>query len=103
MLQGNIKTFFGNFQTLCFRLSECPRSCDIMKLRTGNQLVGFQKYMLGSKTGSLMIKFFDTIIVTSDSYSYIWLNLIAEAGGYVGLFLGYSVYHVTDLIDKIMQ
>ena len=50
-----------------------------------------------------MIKFFDTIIVTSDSYSYIWLNLIAEAGGYVGLFLGYSVYHVTDLIDKVMQ
>ena len=103
MLQGNIKTFFGIFQTLCFRLSECPRSCDIMKLRTGNQLVGFQKYMLGSKTGSLWIMFFDTIIINSDSYSYIWLNLIAKAGGYVGLFLGYLAYHVTDLIDKVMQ
>ena len=43
----------------------------------------------------------EVITVTQDQYSYNWLNLVAEVGGYVGLFLGLSVYQVTDLVDKI--
>ena len=82
---------------------KCPKSCRIMKLRTGNEKTSFQKYMYGKRTASLHIKLHEIITVTEDQYSYIWLNLIAEVGGYVGLFLGFSVYQMTSLIDKLFQ
>ena len=31
------------------------------------------------------------------------MNLIAEIGGYVGLFLGWSVYQITDLLDLSIE
>ena len=46
--------------------------------------------------------FFNEYIKTTTShYSYLTLSLIAEIGGYVGLFLGVSLYQTTDIIDAI--
>ena len=36
-------------------------------------------------------------------YAYDELSLIAEIGGYVGLFLGSSVYQITDLLGWLMD
>ena len=80
-------------------LENCPKSCTIMKLRTANEKYGLQAYIKGKRTASLHIRLYETITVTEDQYIYIWLNLVAEIGGYVGLFLGYSVYQITDLIE----
>ena len=33
-------------------------------------------------------------------YVYGWLSLIAEFGGYVGLFLGWSVYQVAEIPEQ---
>ena len=52
---------------------------------------------------SIKILFNEMITVSNDQYSYIWLNLVAEVGGYVGLFLGFSVFHVTALVDMLLQ
>ena len=41
------------------------------------------------------------IKVTEAQYLYSGLSLIAEVGGYVGLFLGVSVNQVTILVDKL--
>ena len=52
---------------------------------------------------SIKIFFNEMITVSYDQYSYIWLNLVAEVGGYVGLFLGFSVFQLTDLMDVLLQ
>ena len=52
---------------------------------------------------SVQIFLNELIEVSYDQYSYIWLNLVAEVGGYVGLFLGFSVFQVTDLMDVLLQ
>ena len=49
----------------------------------------------------LQIEFEDIIKVTRDYYIYTEISLIAEIGGYVGLFLGVSVNQVTNLLDFI--
>ena len=48
------------------------------------------------------IRFEDIIRVTRDYYTYTEISLIAEIGGYVGLFLGVSVNQVTNLMDFIV-
>ena len=87
-------------------LEKCQRSCQTMKIRigsAGNINKKLQRYVNGKPSGSLHIKMHEVITVTQDQYSYNWLNLLAEVGGYVGLFLGLSVYQVTDLVDRIYQ
>ena len=49
------------------------------------------------------VSFEEVITITNDQYSYIWLNFVAEAGGYVGLFLGYSVFQASDLLDILIR
>ena len=49
----------------------------------------------------VQIEFEDIIKVTRDYYIYTEISLIAEIGGYVGLFLGVSVNQVTNLMDFI--
>ena len=49
------------------------------------------------------LRFDNFIKVTKAAYSYTELELLAEFGGYVGLFLGISVFHVSQLVDKILD
>ena len=85
------------------RFTECPKPCNTMKLLAVNEREENQSYINGLASARLFFKFSDLITVTNEYYSYIWLNLVAEAGGYVGLFLGFSVYQITDLLDKFMK
>lgn len=78
-------------------------TCHTMKLQTGNEQEELQPYMNGLASSRLEFRFFEMVTVTNEYYSYIWLNLLAEAGGYVGLFLGYSVFQVTDVLDKLIK
>ena len=56
-----------------------------------------------TRGNSVKILLHELIEVSYDQYSYIWLNLVAEVGGYVGLFLGFSVFQMTDLMDSLLQ
>ena len=77
---------------------QCPKSCTVMRLRVSNQI----GKPLQNGGNQLVIKFYETIMVTEDHYVYGWLNLVAEVGGYVGLFLGISVYQFTDLVSIVL-
>ena len=35
-------------------------------------------------------------------YAYPELSFIAEVGGYVGLFLGFSIYQITDGVNFVL-
>ena len=86
---------------------DCPKSCTVYKMRTYEEEV---MYIIDLREvefklmpiSSVSIIFHELITMSTDQYSYNWLNLVAEVGGYVGLFLGYSVFQLTDLLDKII-
>ena len=52
------------------------------------------------KAGRLELNFQKFIKVTDSFWSYSTLSLLAEVGGYVGLFLGISLNQITKFIEK---
>lgn len=53
---------------------------------------------------SMLLFNFEKFITVSTSYhSYGFLELLAEVGGYVGLCLGYSLYHFSGLFSTIVS
>ena len=77
---------------------DCPASCTVFKMQQR-----ITSYANHDQIASLSIRFPEKTTISTDQYSYTWLNLVAEVGGYVGLFLGYSVYQMTDLVDIFLQ
>ena len=91
------------FRTMAWQSSnvtkECFNPCKIFTFMTRS----FEKYKKGKTSDSTVVIYFEeNIKVTRDYYIYTKINLIAEIGGYVGLFLGVSVNQVTNLIDFIV-
>ena len=52
--------------------------------------------------GQLHFIFQKYIKVTTSYWSYSGLSLLAEVGGYVGLFLGVSVNQISDIFERIL-
>ena len=55
------------------------------------------------KTSVLKVSFKENIKVTTGYYLYSGLSLVAEVGGYVGLFLGVSVNQISNLFECILN
>ena len=53
--------------------------------------------------GKMRIISRENIKLTKATYLYSTLSLIAEIGGFVGLFLGVSIIQVNAVIDKIFD
>ena len=51
----------------------------------------------------LTLFFNQEIKVIESQFLYSELSMVAEIGGYVGLFLGFSIYQITDLMDYVFQ
>ena len=68
----------------------CPRPCQ-------QYIIGFSNKEI-SWSNSIRMEFPKYIRVSSSSYSYTLLELLAEVGGYVGLFLGVSINQISDLL-----
>ena len=56
----------------------------------------------GNRT-DFSINFYQYIKVAEASYSYTELELVAEIGGYVGLFLGVSVIDINQIFSKLLN
>ena len=52
---------------------------------------------------TLNIFFREYIRKSETIYTYTALDLFAAVGGYMGLFLGYSIFQLSDLISFIFQ
>ena len=77
--------------------SNCASSCSFVKV----------SYSLLRETNlkpkEIRCMFPESFEVHKAYYAYDELSLISEIGGYVGLFLGSSVYQITDLFDWLMD
>ena len=52
---------------------------------------------------AILLEFDKYIKVTTSTYGYTELELLAELGGYVGLFLGLSVFDLRLVFNKIFN
>ena len=78
-------------------VSNCASSCSFVKVS--------YSFLRETNLKPKQIRFLfpESIEVQSAFYVYKELSLIAEVGGYVGLFLGYSVYQITDMFDMFFS
>ena len=77
-------------------IRECPYPCESVKLSA------FSLTPRGQHTG-FKLKFDQYVKVTEAYVSYTELELLAEFGGYVGLFLGLSVFDINKIIMNIIN
>ena len=88
------------------KLINCLKPCTMFKLQEVNVRYTsspLDTEVTGLNSGTLSVSFKELITISKDQHYYTWLNFVAEFGGYVGLFLGYSVLQASDLIDKLIQ
>ena len=77
---------------------ECLNPCSIFTFSIEESAKLFKT----NNNSIIDISFEKFIKVTKEYYIYTGINLIAEIGGYVGLFLGISINQVINLIDFIV-
>ena len=75
----------------------CPKTCQFQAISFDN----FEQKNSFFLNKMLQLTFEEFIKVSVSSPSYTFLSLIAEVGGYVGLFLGVSINQTFDLLSNL--
>lgn len=88
---------YTNFWNNLFQ-TDCKKPCRLMYTRLANTKEGI--YLTSKPKGKITLFLKDTVRTTNEIFLYSVLSLIAEVGGYVGLFLGVSVNQISTLADK---
>ena len=78
-----------------FTTKDCPYPCKSTKISFSN------KKEIGNV--SLVLNFNKFISLSKARIAYGELELLAEFGGYVGLFLGISVFSISDALEKLVK
>lgn len=93
--------FYYNVYNDRFNIPTCPYPCSSLKVKFMNKADSGSSSLLLLPKGTLQ---FDKFVKVTKSYmAYTELELIAECGGYVGLFLGISVFHLREAFNMILQ
>ena len=87
-------------------ISECPYPCKFIRSWITYGLSRSSEDKLAKNPKGVVLIFDKFIKITKAQYSYRGLELVADFGGYVGLFLGFSVFgfneYFSTLLDYIM-
>ena len=78
-----------------FNINQCPYPCKSTKIYMGKGSEQIEP--------TLRFEFNRFIKITKARYVYRELEFLAEFGGYVGLFLGLSVFHLREVLQKLIQ
>ena len=77
----------------------CLKPCSFLSIKLSKS----NEKLTETNHGKLTFFFEEIIQETSSYYSYGSREFIAEIGGYVGLFIGASVYQLADLFENIIR
>ena len=77
-------------------IKECPYPCKSTKINMGSKIDFFEEPVM-------QFEFNKFIKTTKSRYAYQELELLAEFGGYVGLFLGISVFHLREVFQILIH
>ena len=81
------------------KVDDCPYPCHFLMTRLTN--MEYKEKTSQYNNNSIWLEFDKYIKVTISNYSYTGLELLAELGGYIGLFLGLSVFDLRLVFNKI--
>ena len=81
----------------------CPKSCKYQMMIFGAYKIDKSDQEETAKHSFLTIKFQRFVKLSKSRYSYTILELIAEFGGYVGLFLGLSINQLSKVFERIIE
>ena len=95
-----MEIFIKNSNNYFYYSRNCSFPCSIFTFTTLDYYDS--NNMINQSSTRVSIWFEEIIKVTRDYYTYTEISLIAEIGGYVGLFLGVSINQVTNLMDFIV-
>ena len=92
---------FRNLKILAYNdgIPECPKPCKYLMIDFGRSSTSEIEWL----SSELIIRFRKYIKVSKVSYTYQGLELFAEVGGYLGLFLGISISQLPGLIATFVQ
>ena len=90
----------GLFNTETY--GECLNPCSFFTFTLTDSFDYVSNEGFGKADTSLELNFENVIKVNKGYHAYSELSLIAEIGGYVGLFLGVSVNQITNLIEYVV-
>ena len=79
-------------------IEECEYPCKFLKIKV---IENGKVVMPGPSL--LNLRFLKYIRVTRSYRSYTPLEMFGEFGGYVGLFLGISIFHLKDLVNHVIK
>ena len=90
------KDLYDLFHHKTHQIKNCLYPCKFIK-------TGVRPTLKRSNHNTTKLNFDKFIKVTKAVYSYTELELLAEFGGYVGLFLGISVFQASHVVEKILD
>ena len=96
------KQVFQQYQTIWKAHSVCKVPCKtyyIRPMKMGESLNTHGRYKKTTKWTKMSLHLNEEVIVSEEVFLYDGLSLIAEIGGYVGLFLGVSVNQISNIVD----
>ena len=79
----------------------CLEACSYMSIKVTKAGEREEKQL--KNQGRLILSFRQKIHKTEAYYLYEGISLVADTGGFVGLFLGASVYQMADLFESFMS
>ena len=74
---------------------ECLHPCNYLTITA----IPMSMEMTKIRNGKIEFLFLQSVKKTTAYYVFGALTMVAEIGGIVGLFLGYSIYQITDIFD----
>ena len=78
-----------------YTIKQCPYPCKFTKINMGSKSKNEEPHMF--------FQFEKFIRTTKARYAYQGLEFLAEFGGYVGLFLGISVFHLREVFQTLIH
>ena len=81
----------------------CLHPCKFITSRAIKTSVKFGYFVNGKTSTTVTINFKENIKVIEAYHLYSLLSMIAEIGGYVGMFLGISILQVRFILDTLLS
>jgi len=92
-------SYWTHYNRITNQQEDCPNPCAFLSVTAG----GRNREQMQTNKSQVYFYFQSKTMINEESLLYTALSLFAEIGGYVGLLLGVAIFHLADLINKILD
>jgi len=92
-------SYWTHYTRITNQQADCPNPCTFLQVTAGGQ----NREAAPENMSQVSMYFQSKTQINEESMLYTTLSLFAEIGGYVGLLLGVAIFHLTDLINLLLN